>query len=71
MVAPSRKPAGAPQISATAPAKKPPIGAEPAKTVTYRDITRPRSSCDTEFWIMTLMVLTITIELKPMTRISG
>jgi hypothetical protein len=32
--APTRKAAGVPQASAKAPAKRPPIGADPAKTVT-------------------------------------
>ena len=65
-MAPSTKPAGAPQICATPPAKSPPIGAEPAKTVTYSDITRPRRWSGTPYCTVTLMVLIMSIELRPM-----
>jgi len=61
---------GAPNSSASPPAKRPPIGAVPAKTVTYSDMTRPRSSSGTLFWIVTLMVLTINIDARPMKTTS-
>src|SRR5918994_8001066 len=65
-VAPTQHATYAPQAWAMAPASRPPIGADPANTVTYSDITRPRSASGIEFWIVTLIVFTISIEAKPM-----
>src|SRR5438093_11079911 len=69
--APSRNPAGAPHSWATVAARKPPIGADPAKTVTYRDMTRPRSASGTLFWTITLIELTISIETRPRAPMIG
>ena len=59
-----------PAAAATAPEKRPPIGVEPANSVVYTLMTRPRRTSGTFSWMIVLHVAAIEIVPQPMMNMS-
>ena len=68
---PNASATGDPKAEASQPARSPPTGVEPANTVMYTLITRPRSLSGTASWMAELAVAVIAIAPAPATNTAA